>query len=127
MTCVWDALRTKIKNDDLYKILGMQTNSARELVQCLKSKNRATVGVKWQGISLKQKEMEENMKWIENHNVNSISNGYDCSTCDPYIILVCYLLNVKITHKYINNHIIYEPPGHVRYELHFENNMGHFW
>ena len=127
MTCVWDALKSKIRADDLNRVLGVPAPSARQFVLGLKSKNRATVGVKWQGKELTRREMEENMKWIEAHDVNTIGNGYDCSCADPYIMLVCHLFNIRIIHQYLNTPIVYDPPGASRYELHFSNNHGHFW
>ncbi len=127
MTCVWDALRSKLRPDDLKSILGMQTSTPQNMVMCLKSKNKATVGVKWQGVPLTQKEMLENIEWIKNHDASTINRGYDCSSCDPYLLLVCYLFNVRIAHQYLNNQIIYDPPGTARYQLNFVNNRGHFW
>lgn len=127
MTCVWDALRAKIRSDDLRNILGVQHSSAHNLVAALKNKNISTRGVRWQGTELKGQELEENMKWIEAHDIRTISSGYDCSTADPYLILVCFLLKIKIVHSYMNHQIVYEPPGPPRYTLHFQNNRGHFW
>lgn len=127
MTCVWDALRTKIRSDDLRTILGLQAPTPRDLVMALKSRNIATVGVRWQGKSITTTEMTENMKAIECHDINSISNGYDMSVCDPYLLLVCFLFKIRIVHQYLGTKIVYEPPVPPRYELQFANNQGHFW
>ena len=127
MTCVWDALRTKIRSDDLRTILGLHSPTPRDLVMALKSRNIATVGVRWQGKLITTTEMTENMKAIEYHDVNSISDGYDMSVCDPYLLLVCFLFKIRITHEYLSTRIVYDPPASPRYELQFANNQGHFW
>ena len=127
MTCVWDALRTKIRAEDLRTLLGVNNCTAHELVKSLKAKNKATIGAKWQGTSLTTQQMSENMKWIENHNINSITNGYEMGTCDPYILLVSYILNIRIHHQYLNTTIVYDPPDPPRYTLTFSSNQGHFW
>jgi hypothetical protein len=127
MTCVWDALIAKIPREDMRTALGITQPTAHTLVSSLKSKNCATVGVRWQGNALTQKQMEENMKWIETHDITTIRNGYDCSSCDAYIILVCYLFKVKIHHQYLTTQIVYDPPGPPKYTLSFANNSGHFW
>ncbi len=127
MTCVWDALRTKIKSEDIRSILGLSNPSAKEFVMALKGKNCCTTGIKWQGQSLSAQQLSENMKWIENHDASGINNGYDCSTCDAYLILVAYIFKIKIIHTYLNSQIIYEPSEPPKYTLHFSNNQGHFW
>ena len=33
-------------------------------------------------------------------NVKSIRNGYLCSTCDPFLCLVCQLFKLNICHNY---------------------------
>ncbi len=128
MTCVWNALLAKIQSSDLRTLMGVNNNpTPRELVRSLKAKNCATVGVKWQGTALTRQQISENMKWIENHDIGTIGNGYDCSACDAYIILVCFLLNAQVHHQYLNTRIVYDPPGPSRYTLSFANNAGHFW
>lgn len=127
MTCVWNALLQKIQTNDLKTLLGVTNHTPHELVKALKAKNCATVGVKWQGTELTRQQISENMKHVEVHDIGSIGNGYDCSACDAYMILVCYILKVRILHQYLNTQIVYDPPGPSRYTLSFANNAGHFW
>ena len=89
MTCFWDALRSRLHLN----------KSNQEFIQHLKNNNK-TVSVLWNGEILSKKQQEENIEHIRDFNENSINNGYDCSICDPFLILVCELYNVNINHSY---------------------------
>ena len=50
-----------------------------------------TSDVLWNGQSLRQQEMEENLKHIKEYNIQTICRGYLCSSCDPFLLLICQI------------------------------------
>ena len=44
---------------------------------------------------------------IKDFNENNINQGYDCSSCDPFMILLCELLKININYDYNGNNIQY--------------------
>lgn len=116
MTCVWDALIRALK-------LNIQP---RDFVLCLKQNNIKTVGIKCNKMELTEKQMEENILRINEINENNLHQGYDCSTCEPILLLVCKLYNINIEHIFNNVTIIYEN-AEAKNTLKFQSNNGHFW
>ena len=115
MTCFWDALRNKLNI----------TIDNTTFVEHLKN-NNTKVNILWNGDKLSTKQIEENYEHITNFNQNSIFNGYDCSICDPFIILICNLYNVNINHNYNGYTMEYLKNSDFKI-LHFRSNTGHFW
>ena len=124
MTCFWNAILSKVKSDDMRVLIGSPSNP-RDLVLALKRKNVCTKGVRWQTCDVPEQQLRENVQWIDAHDVNTIGNGYDCGTADPYLFLLCYLLSIRISHQYLRTSITYDPPGTVRYTIRFVSNHGH--
>ena len=44
---------------------------------------------------------------IKDFNENNINQGYDCSSCDPFMILLCELFKININYDYNGNNIQY--------------------
>lgn len=125
MTCFWDALLNKLRDEDLRNLLRGGPRTPRNLVLALKRENRQTTTVRWQGQALSPQQLTENVEWVQTHDVNTIQNGYDCSTADPYLLLVSWLLRVRIHHRYLRSDIVYAPDGPARYQIHLSSNRGH--
>ena len=116
MTCFWDGLRQ-----------GLNVNSSNEeFISFLKTKNTKKTNVLWNNNSLSDKELEENFIHIEEFNMKSIRNGYDCSTCDPFLILICEVYNINIKHNYNGNIIKYHRGNNLN-TINFSSDLGHFW
>ena len=116
MTCFWDALRSK---------LNISTDNKTFIIH-LKNNNKKDIDVMWNDTSLSDKQRDENFEHIQNFNENAISDGYDCSTCDPFLLLICELYNISICHTYLGNALKYyknNSPG----VIHFASDRGHFW
>lgn len=90
MTCFWDSLRNKLNIND--------TN--REFILYLKKSNTKNISVNWNSSELTEKQLDENFEHIKNFDENKINDGYDCSICDPFLILVCELYNINIFHNF---------------------------
>jgi hypothetical protein len=103
MSCFWDALIQRLHE---IHVIPPGTTPHR-LAMLLREKNVKTVGVKWQGSHISEQQMAENFHHVKDYNVNTINNGYDCSTCDPFLLLVSEVFKVNIHHTYLNTPIHY--------------------
>lgn len=125
MTCFWDSILSCLTIED-FKLLGVNKKLNREgLIERLKTKN-CLVDTLWQGKPLKKQEKQEHFEAIKCYNIKGIYNGHLTSICDSFLLLLCHLLKINITHKYLNNNIIYKTVNTVRKTLHFKSNRGHF-
>ena len=125
MTCFWDSILSCLTIED-FKLLGVNKKLNREgLIERLKTKN-CLVDTLWQGKPLKKQEKQEHFEAIKCYNIKGIHNGHLTSICDSFLLLLCHLLKINITHKYLNNNIIYKTINPVRKTLHFKSNRGHF-
>ena len=107
--------------------LGLETRSIYDLIDTLKMKNCRTLGVKWQAQALTDAEIDENIKHINAYDRSTARDGYLCSTCDPFLALLTYLLNKVILVNYCSNQIVFEPIRDSLHRLTFVCNSGHFW
>lgn len=115
MTCFWDALRSRLNLNI----------SNQEFIQYLKKNNKENVSVLWNSGELTKKQMEENYEHIRDFNEYRINNGYDCSICDPFLILISELYNVNINHNYNGYNMEYTKNKSER-TLNFYSDIGHF-
>jgi len=128
MTCVWDSLIKGIPIDQLNEVIGnkkkldpskkkkydhkeksLKKDLKRDIfVKYLQKNIRKTSKVSVNGEQLTEQQINENFKAIQSLSANNICDGYYCSTCDPFLILVCELFECSIFHTYMNSHIKYE-------------------
>lgn len=126
MTCFWDALRAKLH------IKKKMNNS--QFIDYLKESNKKQTAVLWNNSKLSKKQFEENYEHIRGFDKNTIRNGYDCSICDPFLILICDIYNVNIIHNYNGHKMIYtnckneckNTGTNNCNTLSFKSNTGHF-
>lgn len=126
MTCFWDGL---IKALDDFTPIGLSKKPTQiEFVIALKKNNKKCKNIYWNGTKLRDQEIEEMYKAIEDFNPKSIYGGYLCSTCDCFLALVCEIFNVNIHHKYLNNIMKYKNIKTSQSKiLKFNSNSYHFW
>ncbi len=117
MSCFWVGLISALK-------LGVQPAS---LIQTLKDRNTETKRVTWNGATLKNRMFAENKAWIDALDAKTVNNGYDCSTCDPVLLLVSELFDVSIYHNYNGTNITYTNKDHPGNVIHVRSDRGHFW
>ena len=122
MTCFWDALRAKLH-------IKRKINNS-QFIDYLKESNKRQTAVIWNNSKLSKKQFEENYEHIKDFDKNTIRNGYDCSICDPFLILICDIYNVNIIHNYNGHKMTYHKcvnTGTNNYNtLSFKSNTGHF-
>ena len=116
MTCVWNGLINKLK---------LRIN-AYELCEYVKKNNIIVENVIVNEIVLTEQQKKENIERIKN--IDNIHNGYDMSTCDPLLILICELYKVNIKHQFLNVIIDYKNTTADRNNtINVFSNRGHFW
>ena len=125
MSCFWDALIKHIKNEDLKIILQEQKISPINIVKSLINKNKIINTVKINNLELTEKQKTENLDHVKNYNIDTINNGYFCSTCDPFLILISDLLSITINNNYNQNIIEYKPIYLSRYTIFLKNTNSH--
>ena len=122
MSCFWDSLFKKINKNDLQK---HKIHNNNDLVTFLKDKNCKTDTVLWKNETLSEKQKEENKEHVQSYQTNTISKGYLCSTCDPFLLLLCELFEITIQNNYNGTQIIYSHQTTNKYTIHLTNNSGH--
>tara|TARA_B100001093_G_C26477166_1_gene863199 strand:- start:296 stop:685 length:390 start_codon:yes stop_codon:yes gene_type:complete len=126
MTCFWDGILNNLTNDDFQINFKINKPNNKGLVIFLKEQNsKETKNIKWNGTQLRDQEIEENFIHIKDYNVKSMNGGYLCSTCDPFLILICTIFNVNINHNYCGHMIKYTVPNPIK-TLNFSSDKGHF-
>ena len=127
MTCFWDGIMHSLDNSDKDRLGLANKNSIYSLIECLQKRNIKTKNVYWQGMKLTDMQLKENMEHIRLYNRSSAPGGYLCSTCDPFLILLCELLEKNINHFYLGNKIMYENRNNSKQTYNYKCNTGHFW
>lgn len=115
MTCFWDSLRKKLKIKE----------GNKDFILNLKKCNKKDTSILWNDLKLTKKQLEENYEHIRDFDETKINNGYYCSVCDPFLILICEIYNVNILHNF-NGHKMKYTKGDGYKILEFKSNTGHF-
>lgn len=125
MTCVWKGLLACLEKKDFTQFGLNKKPNELEFVRFLKTKNRICYNVTWQEEKLSKKFLDECFNAVKIFDEKSIRRGYLCSTCDPFILLVCELFKVNLSHIYCGHKIIYKTNGSSR-AFKVRSNRGHF-
>ena len=105
MTCFWDGLLRNLYHEDLTLLNSNKNINNIDFILLLKKNNKLCENVKWQNNFLSKKLLEENYEMIKDFNENNINQGYDCSSCDPFMILLCELFKININYDYNGNEL----------------------
>ena len=131
MSCFWDAILTKLKIEDFKDKLNYSGKpNTQQFVELLQKHNRITENILWNSKLLTKKQCEENYEHIKNYQSSKVSQGYDCSICDPFLILICELFIININHIYLGNKIDYTNKKNVfnnNYTITIQSDKGHMW
>lgn len=130
MTCFWDGILQNLKDDDFQIAFKCNKPNNINFVKLLKdslneSFHDKSKDINWNGEKLTKQQIKENFEHIKDYNPKSIYGGYWCSTCDPFLILVCILFRVNINHNYCG-HLMKYTILNPRKTLNFKSNSGHF-
>tara|TARA_Y100000996_G_scaffold406439_1_gene382788 strand:+ start:1789 stop:2172 length:384 start_codon:yes stop_codon:yes gene_type:complete len=127
MSCFWDTLLSRIKKDDIQSILSLHNHTPKDFANTLKSKNISTDNILWMGEEVTQQMKEENIEHVKEYDSSTIPSGYLCSTCDPFLLLITELFQIKIIHHYNKTIINYQHKENNKYTITIHNNKGHMW
>ncbi len=123
MTCFWKGTMDGLCKKRVTRI------TPEKFITFLKKYNYKTYDVLWNGRKLSEQELKENQLRVHELKLNSIWNGYDCSSCDPFLLLISQVFKVHIEHDFNGTKIRYTnirvPYNHS--PLKFRSNRGHFW
>lgn len=124
MTCVWDSLLHGIPAEKFLQKNMQNKPNQKDFVALLKNNNKKINNITVNAINLTKKEIEENYDAITNFNINSIYDGYLCSSSDPFFILICDFFQCSIHHTCVNNIIKYEI-NNPQFRLHIASSHSH--
>lgn len=126
MTCFWDSIYSQLDLED-YKYIGFEKPSRIEdLIRILKTKNKNVDNVTWQKTYLSHNEKDEHFTAVKVYNITNIKNGHLTSVCDSFLLLICEIFEVSITHRFMNTTLHYDNLKNSRKTLKFTSNSGHF-
>ena len=126
MTCYWDGLLRSLDQEDLTLLNSNKNINNIDFILLLKKNNKICENVKWQNEFLMKKLLEENYEMVKGFNENNINQGYDCSSCDPFMILLCELFKININHDYNGVNIQYKIED-TRKTINYKSNQSHFF
>jgi len=128
MTCFWDGILRNINQEDFNLLNINKNNNNKEFILLLKKNNKLCKNVKWQSENINEQLLKENYEMIKNFNENNINQGYDCSSCDPFIILLSELFKINIHHNFNGVLIKYTYTyNNPRKTINFKSNKSHFY
>lgn len=133
MTCFWDGIIRSLNKKD-YEMLGITKHgnhmeNIKNVIISFKNKSQNhNFEMEWQGVKLREKEVEEIKEAIKDYNINGIRQGHLTSICDPFLCFISSYLKHKIQFKYMSNNLIYSPVDNtkIRKEVNYSANRGHF-
>ena len=106
MACFWNGLIKMLLKEELIS----RKIDAEHLLSIVKyfndqnmQRRRHTVEIN--GKCPTKKQMMENYHRIMY--INSVNDGYDCSSFDPVLIIICEIYRVNIEHDFVGNVVTY--------------------
>lgn len=120
MSCFWSGIIQGLKNNTL-----IEDVSITNLIKYLKENNN-NVNIICNGEQVSDKQCEEIKEHIKSLSDLNINNGYDCSTFDPVLLLICELFQISIIHKYNGVIIKYDHPKPIK-QITYQSSSNHFW
>ncbi len=131
MSCFWDAILNKIKLKDFQNMFNLQQKpSPQEFADLLKLHNKKTIHILWNSQFLTDQQLEENYQHIREYNSSNTSKGYDCSTCDPFLFLICEIFHININHIFLKHRMDYCHTKNIfnnNYTIKLQSDKGHMW
>ena len=128
MTCFWNGLIKAITEPVIQDTLNYNGKICpHTFIKLLKGKNKLTKNVLWCGAKVNKILLNENKKAVKELDITQINNGYLCSSCDCFMMLVCELFKCDINHNYNKSNITYKYKKQSIRIIQVNNNVNHFW
>ena len=128
MSCFWNGILNSLRGDWFPEKVGTHPESLLAWFQCLNPNiSELQALVFWQDGTLSQKLLEEHKIWVKHYSSKDLHQGHWTSTCDPFLVLLCFATQANIEHRYRGTTIKYtcQGPGSPG-TLYFSSNSGHF-
>ena len=61
----------------------------------------------WQGEPLTKQQQRENMEWVHGTHISEVTNGHYTSAMDPFLCLLCEVLQMPVVNMYNGTKIVY--------------------
>ena len=137
MSCFWNSIINAVKLEE-FKILDsnlIRKPNPKELAILLKKHSKICSNIQVNGDNISKKCLKELFSWIKEFNVNTVNSGTLVGTLDPFLTLICELLNVNIVHSYagslgsykFNAKISYTNKNKTNRTLNFGSSASHFY
>ena len=123
MSCFWNALIRETNSSHYKRYQSDKPDNPNQLIAFLKQNNTKCIGVTWNSEDLTDQFLNECFDTIKDMG-DKAGNGYLCSSCEPIMILICYLFKLDIDHKYCTNLMKYRINDSIG-KLSFRSNKGH--
>lgn len=105
MSCFWKSILKNLDINDFKKLKIYHKPKCKDFIVFLKNNIIKITNVKWNGESLSEQFINDAMQHVKNFDVKQINKGYECSSCDPVLILISELFTINVSHTF-NNHTI---------------------
>ena len=127
MSCFWDTTIKKVNAEDMKNILKITNATPKTFSNALKNENIKVEHVLWMSNELTVKERQENFDHIKEYDISTTTNGYLCSICDPFLLLVVELFKIEIIHHFHGILINYKYSTECKYTITLHSDKGHMW
>lgn len=126
MTCFWDAIINHLQPRELI-LLGLNARPNPKLLCKMIHHKRQLIdhNILWQGKPLSLTERREHLKTIQNEPCH-VTQGHLTSSCDSFLLFICHLCKINITHRSTYGVFQYLNPKATR-TITLYSNKGHMW
>lgn len=125
MSCFWDGLIRRLNDEDFALLKLDKKPNAKQFASQLKNLNTLGTNIQWNNEPLRKQFIKECFQSVNEYDPNTVNSGYYCSSCDPFLILLCELLKISITHSY-NGHIVTYTHNASRKTITCSSSKSHF-
>ena len=126
MTCFWKGFMNCLSDTDVQFSRGLSRlpQHEHEFVHFLQKNNIRANDVSWQHQPVSSRLQEESFQAVKALESNTIGEGYWCSTCDPFILLISQLFQIDVHHRFCGHLVVYSVP-HPRKTIYVTSDRGH--
>ena len=126
MTCFWDGLLRRLTKDDWKFVNHKVITSPKMFVGFLKSNMKDAKNILFQNLHLPVQFQREIVRDVQQYDERFIEQGHWTSACDPFLIAVCVIFRLSITHRFAGNTVTLQHTN-ARRVLQCRSSRTHFY
>jgi hypothetical protein len=126
MACFWTGIPRCLDINDFKKLGINHLPRYREFVNILKNNIIPIKNVTWNNETLTEQFINDSMQHLRVFDMKKINKGYECSACDPVLILISELFGINISHQFNGSEINYTFTGATKI-IHLSSNSKHMF